>query len=910
MRNEIPFEYEPRKDQMILSRKAARQLGCSMVTEDFFGEAKGADYIAPEDMESWKRGLERMLTRGGRGEFELRLNINHTLEWYRIIFSSLIDEKGEIFRIVGCAVNIQERKEKREKMENELQKDPVTGLKNAFAVRYAIENYLEGSKEEPCAVLVLKIGGVNQIFESFGKVFGSAVLQNIGEMVQNTFRSADIAGRTAAGEFLIFMKHVNERVASRKAEDICNLTAKLYAGETLAEGLSANVGIAFYPRHGTSCEELYQNAKTAAAYAGKQGNGSIMSYENRMVPTEEISTGLVFSQEKEIRGVYDMDFLTFAFALLSHSPDMNSAINLLLGRIGNRFDLSSVSIFEKDREKSRLIPTNLWDREGGIGKHLEPVSCSEEERGIFRQQGYLCIEDCDNTKADVAIYRKLCRKHVKSLIVYSFEDTILGEGNIYFSDCKRKRSWSEMEKSTLCECGRMISVFVFLRKERFRDKERISELMSKDQLTGLLNREAFERKTAQAMALGNETGAAALVFADINDFEYVNSNFGMEAGNRILCDYARNLELREGLQAGCRIYSDYFLTLCQGRSKRDIIENIQRSDRMFVEQQKKLYPASNLHLSTGICFLDEGNRRLEPAVLIENANLARKRGKNHKNNHMEVYRESYRAEKEHEQQVAGSIHEAIRSGEVELFLQPKFSLMTRRIIGAEALARWRQKDGTFKLPMEFIPVLEKVGYIVELDFYMYEEVLKSMRRWRDEGKLLVPVSVNFSRRHIQNEDFVKQIGVLAETYDIEPGLIEIEITESSISDNNQKMLEDLSRLQEQGFKVDIDDFGTGYSSLNMLLNAPVDTVKVDKSFLRNIDKSEKERRYIDRLAHLINAAEKEIIFEGVETEHQARILTECGYTMAQGYLFGKPMPAEEFDKTYMVQERRYAVSGT
>ena len=144
---------------------------------------------------------------------------------------------------------------------------------------------------------------------------------------------------------------------------------------------------------------------------------------------------------------------------------------------------------------------------------------------------------------------------------------------------------------------------------------------------------------------------------------------------------------------------------------------------------------------------------------------------------------------------------------------------------------------------------------------------------------------------------------LAEQYDIEPGLIEIEITESSISENNQKMLDDMAKLQKNGFKVDIDDFGTGYSSLSMLLNAPVDTVKIDKSFLKNIDNSEKERRYIDHLAHLINAAEKEIVFEGVETEHQARILAECGYTMAQGFLFGRPIPAEEFDRTYMVQEK-------
>ncbi|MEG0963220.1 MAG: bifunctional diguanylate cyclase/phosphodiesterase, partial [Lachnospiraceae bacterium] len=648
------------------------------------------------------------------------------------------------------------------------------------------------------------------------------------------------------------------------------------------------------------------HAQTAVSYAVRQRRGAIMAYEADMKSEVKSQRPPCFPQEKKISEKYDMNFLLFAFSLLSHSKDTNSAINLLLERIGTRYDLSCVHILEKDRENHCLIPTNLWEREYGISKDMECVFYEEEnEFGEFDQQGSLCVKDCD--KNPIKGYESICRHHVKSLIAFSFEDTVLGAGNIYFSDCKRKRKWEEKEKSTLYECGKMISVFVFLRKEHSKDKEQITELLTKDQLTGLLNRKSFETEVKEYVAKTLE-GRYALVFSDVNDFEYVNSNFGVEAGNRILYDYARSMEENEGMLLGCRIYSDYFIMLCKGRSRREIEENIRLSDEKFVKNQKKLYPASNLRLSTGICFVESGNVDFDVAAAIENANLARKRAKNQCSNQIEIYKDFFRKEKEHEQRVAGSIHEALRNKKIELFLQPKFSLMTRRMIGAEALVRWRREDGSLRSPVDFIPVLEKVGYIVELDFYMYEQVLIHLRKWRDQGKMIVPISVNFSRRHIQHDDFVKRICGLAERYDIEPGLIEIEITESSISENNQKMLNDMSKLQENGFKVDIDDFGTGYSSLNMLLNAPVDTVKVDKSFLKNIDKSEKERKYIDRLAHLINAAEKEIIFEGVETEHQAKILTECGYTMAQGYLFGKPIPAEEFDHTYMVQEKNYAVS--
>lgn len=256
------------------------------------------------------------------------------------------------------------------------------------------------------------------------------------------------------------------------------------------------------------------------------------------------------------------------------------------------------------------------------------------------------------------------------------------------------------------------------------------------------------------------------------------------------------------------------------------------------------------------------------------------------------------------------LHMELEDGKIELFLQPKFSLTTRSVIGAEGLSRWILADGRVIMPSHFIPQMEKDGGIIELDFYIYEQVLRSMKKWEQSGLKLLPVSVNFSRAHIRNEEFVSRIIALAKKYEIDNEYIEIEITESVVSDNDQKMLKDLSALRDAGFKVDIDDFGTGYSSLNMLLTAPVDTVKVDKSFIDGITKSEKSRKYIDRLASLIKVADKDVIFEGVETEHQAEILKDCGYTKAQGFLFGEAVPVTEFARKYLKPQRKWAPCAT
>lgn len=241
----------------------------------------------------------------------------------------------------------------------------------------------------------------------------------------------------------------------------------------------------------------------------------------------------------------------------------------------------------------------------------------------------------------------------------------------------------------------------------------------------------------------------------------------------------------------------------------------------------------------------------------------------------------------------------VSRGKLELYLQPKFSLTTRKVIGAEGLARCISSDGRVVLPAEFIPELEKTQQIIELDFYIYEQVLKVMKEWQQKGYAQLPISVNFSRAHIRNASFVSRIRMLTEQYGIDQKYIEIEITESILSSNDDKMVQDMAELQKSGFKVDIDDFGTGYSSLHMLLTAPVDIVKVDKSFLNDITQSEKNRKYVDCLGSLIQVTDKDIIVEGVETEHQAEILKDCGYTKAQGFLFGKAIPVEKFTEKYM-----------
>ncbi|MBR6337407.1 MAG: EAL domain-containing protein, partial [Ruminococcus sp.] len=377
------------------------------------------------------------------------------------------------------------------------------------------------------------------------------------------------------------------------------------------------------------------------------------------------------------------------------------------------------------------------------------------------------------------------------------------------------------------------------------DKKLIERLSERDLITGLYNRHTFKEKASKYIEGISDGRCYAIVYSDINDFSYVNENFGYDAGNRMLSDFAKVISESEGVVYSCRIYSDFYTTLYVADSRDKLIKAVNKRNQDFAQLQKEYYPASNINVSSGMYFIP--NKDTDITIAMDNANLARRSIKGSDDVLCGIYSERMRKERLRDQSIASEVKNAMDQGMIELFLQPKFDLVTRQIIGAEALARWKNHDGSYKMPYEFIPVLERVGLIIEFDFFMYEQVLKTYVKWKNEGRRLIPISVNFSRVHSSKENFVDRVNSLADRYGVEKGLIEIEITESAFVEDVNIMIRYMSKLREYGFKIDIDDFGIGYSSLSVLLNAPVDIVKVEKVFIDNIATNLLEREYVKQI---------------------------------------------------------------
>ena len=224
------------------------------------------------------------------------------------------------------------------------------------------------------------------------------------------------------------------------------------------------------------------------------------------------------------------------------------------------------------------------------------------------------------------------------------------------------------------------------------------------------------------------------------------------------------------------------------------------------------------------------------------------------------------------------------------------------IIGGEALIRWHSVKEGIIYPDEFIPVLEKSGYIVDVDAYVWEKVFAAIHIWKTGGITPVPISVNVSRSHVYQKSFAGVLEKLAQQYDVEPYYVPLEVTESMFTEYVDKLYKNITRLQSAGFRFSMDDFGAGYSSLNMLKDEPVDEVKIDRFFLKDI-KKEKSQIVIRNVIHMIQELQLDMIVEGIETKEQAELLMNYGSYKAQGYYYYKPMPMVEFEQLLIKQQK-------
>ena len=391
----------------------------------------------------------------------------------------------------------------------------------------------------------------------------------------------------------------------------------------------------------------------------------------------------------------------------------------------------------------------------------------------------------------------------------------------------------------------------------------------------------------------------SVVIMDIVQFKAVNEFCGRAEGDRLLKFIAECFQWYEDHRKdtyACHVRADIFCLCTQYEDVREL-ENIVSEIKAKIDEFPFTY---KVQPSFGIGISPER----EPAVsyLKDCATMAMNSVKGKVYQTYAIFGEKMRRQLMRERQVEKDIVGALENGELVLYIQPKVNMSTGRIIGGEALVRWLHPEKGLVPPGEFIPVLEKNGFIINVDEYIWEKVFAYLGKLKEEGRELVPISINVSRLHAYDTQLAENLIRLREKYDIPAEYVPLELTESAFLEDEKGMYQRMENLRSQGFLVSMDDFGTGYSTMNMLKNQTLDEIKIDREFIRDLEK-DKSQIIIRNTIAMLQQLGVHIVIEGVETEEQKEFLLGCNCTDVQGFLFYRPMPVEEFDKLLWQQER-------
>lgn len=416
-----------------------------------------------------------------------------------------------------------------------------------------------------------------------------------------------------------------------------------------------------------------------------------------------------------------------------------------------------------------------------------------------------------------------------------------------------------------------------------------------DDLTGVWNRNKFI-KEAEKLLNHNRNKEYCLISTDVDKFKNINDTFGYSTGDDVLREqavqFAKIFE-EKGIYA--RVVADEFVGLveCSSEEEKKILTG------KLYEFENRMRSYSNqyfrIQIKIGICCIEKRAEEARITECIDKANIAKKRIKGNLNQSIAYFDNETARRSALENEIEGKMEKALENKEFCVYYQPKYNLRTQEIEGAEALVRWIDPEKGMIGPDSFIPLFEKNGFIIRLDFYVYEEVCRHLKQWRDEGKRIVPVSVNVSRAHVSTDSFIPDLAALLRKYEIPVELIELELTESLFSEDSQVVKRMVNMLKNMGFHISIDDFGSGYSSLNLLKQIPADVLKIDRAFLEEIEDSVKSKIIIAQVVQMARKINIHTVCEGVETKKQADFLRDIHCDVAQGYLFSKPVPMKEFE---------------
>ena len=787
-----------------------------------------------------------------RGE-AMGLKLNGSTLPLEISISSV--DGGGLVQVVR---DITERKNLEETLRNSSLKDDLTGLFNRRGLLKQAAPYFDFARrqKENLLLLFIDLDGMKRINDEFGHNEGDNALINTAAILNRSFRSSDIIARLGGDEFTVLVTDLN----ASKEDAIARLNENLRAYnavETRGHKLAFSIGVAtLEPERMTCFEELLEQADQAM-YEQKR--------MKRRRATERTNNQLGHTDAIESQPESQLGTSSIPFAISTNKK-----------AYGGTFDNAAIGMAVVSVDGSWLQVNEAL---------CKLLGYSEQELRATSFQRLTHAEDL---------------RHVQSYIQRVLEGYIQShEQEKRYIHESGHTVWVQWHVSLLkdSETG---SKRLFFQVQDISDRKKAEEKLTQDTLTGLPNRARFYDllKLRVARKQSNKDRQCAVLLLDVDRFKLVNDSLGNASADQLLIQIAQRVKtcMRQG-DVLARVGGDEFAVLL------DDVSGEEEASSVATRIQQALAISFNLlgqevytTMSIGIALASDYGEHVSD--MLRDAETAMHTAKARGKARYEIFGRDMHGELMSRLKMEMDLRRACERDELFVDYQPIVSLESRTLIGFEALVRWDHPEFGLVSPQDFIPVAEETGQILTIGQRVLESACRQAREWQETFPASPPlfVSVNLSVKQFNQPDLVENIANLLAESQLPPRCLKLEITESVFSDNIEAAVGLLTQLRELGVQLSIDDFGTGYSSLSYLQRFPIDTLKIDRSFVTQMMENEENLAIVRTIVALAQNLGMDVVAEGVETEDQLKLLRKLECENGQGYLFSTPLGGQQLDQ--------------
>ena len=785
------------------------------------------------------------------------------------------------------------------------EKDSITNLLNYAHTREYITEYIstQGAKG---AVLMIDIDDFQKLNETLGYFFGDQIISSVAKVLTRVFRKSDIIGRLSGDRFLVFMKgDVPSEKIEERVNDVCCEVQKIYCGEHLQK-VSVSIGVARLESGKEGFDELCKKAEGALFYAKEKGKNLCQFYEDEMegaTAAFRYRHGGNISAKTETYDAFYNEIAEMSFHLMEDTTDADGSILLLLSKIKEYFGFSVISVQEVVEDKPRtlkfvynLVSEDIHNLKDGEVQY-------EQERWLHMKNVLASGRHLFHLPADCAECKEIFEEGAELRDISGLRLPIgkkaFYSGIVNFVYVGETHLWEEREIRFLESVTRILAVYI-TRVRTFDEAEYLAKMMrERDSVTGLYSYDTFLSRMKDIAAAQPEPCEIVYTYSDISNFKYINDTYGYEVGNLLLRKFGEFVidGDNEDILCASRVHSDNIVVArrnSEGLTPEEFASQIDLCNEYLADVLRQYGHDNMISIRSGIYVSKSNVGTIEEAVT--NAGYACKRGKDSNSDKCVIFEDKLMQEYKKRLRYISELDHAIATGEMQVYIQPKTLAKNNQVVGGEALIRWIKPDNKMIFPNEFIPVFEKSGDIITLDYFVYKEVCRYLRGRIDAGLPIVPISVNVSTLHLRDDHIMEYLDTLLEEYKVPVKYLELELTENVYIEDIGQALKLLSWCKKKGIRMAMDDFGSGYSSLNILDIVPIDVMKIDRIFMKNQTLTNNDKIILECVVNMADKLDITTVCEGVENAEQLRFLRGIGCDIIQGFYIGKPMPMDSFDK--------------